>query len=165
MSTRKLVVPAPTAPVAPDAAVVASMTAHAEDVKAKQATARKSSTKVAPKAPRIASEASNARSDVAFQIARLRTQRDAITAQIRELQGVKASTPRATLAKADPKVVAAFFASTGMTRKQIAAAVGVSTSVIATVQSENGDRWSQQRFDLAKPLILAAAKKNAKAAK
>jgi hypothetical protein len=69
------------------------------------------------------------------------------------------ATPRTTAVKASPADVAAFFASTGLTRKQIAEAVGVSTSVIGTVQSESGDRWSLTRFEAAKPLILAAAKK------
>lgn len=68
------------------------------------------------------------------------------------------STPRTTAAKADPSEVAAFFKSTGLTVRQIADAVGVSTSVISTVQRENGDRWSAERFERAKPLILAAAK-------
>lgn len=64
-----------------------------------------------------------------------------------------AATPRATVQKADPAEVKAYFDSTGMTRKQLAAAVGVSTSVIATVQNPNGDRWSQVRYDAAKVLI------------
>ncbi len=72
--------------------------------------------------------------------------------------------PRQTVEKADPGEVAKFFASTGLNRKQIASAVGVSTSVIATVQNPTGDRWSRTRFEAAKPLILAAAKSMPKAA-
>lgn len=64
-------------------------------------------------------------------------------------------TPRVTLEKAAPETVAAYFASTGLTRKQLAAAAGVSTSVIATVQNENGDRWSQVTFE-AKQVLIAA---------
>lgn len=61
--------------------------------------------------------------------------------------------PRQVLEKADPTEVARYFESTGMTRKQLASAVGVSTSVIATVQNPKGDRWSAKRFADAKPLI------------
>src|SRR4051812_6424889 len=60
---------------------------------------------------------------------------------------------RATLLKADPGEVKAYFDSTGLTRKQFADAVGVTVSVIATVQNQNGDRWSQVRFEAAKILI------------
>lgn len=66
-----------------------------------------------------------------------------------------AATPRATVTKADPAEVKSYFDSTGLTRKQLAAAVGVSTSVIATVQNPNGDRWSQVRYEAAKVLIDA----------
>lgn len=64
-----------------------------------------------------------------------------------------ASAPRQVLEKADPIEVGKYFEQTGMTRKQLAAAVGVSTSVIATVQNPKGDRWSAKRFADAKPLI------------
>jgi hypothetical protein len=80
---------------------------------------------------------------------------DVVDAAIRRGTGA----PRSVAPKADPKVVASFFKSTGLSPKQIAAAVGVSTSVIGTVQRENGDRWSVVRFEAAKPLIVAAAKK------
>lgn len=70
-----------------------------------------------------------------------------------------AITVRATVAKADPTEVAAYFAATGLTRKQIAGAVGVSVSVIATVQNPKGDRWSQSRFEAAKVLIDAEAER------
>jgi hypothetical protein len=86
-----------------------------------------------------------------------------------------AATPKSTkkgarvfaggIPKADPKVVAAFFASTGLTRKQIAEALGVSTSLVGTVQKETGDRWSLTRFEAAQPVILAVAKKIAAKAK
>lgn len=72
--------------------------------------------------------------------------------------------PRHTKDKADPAAVAEFFASTGLSRKEIADAVGVSTSVISTVQNENGDRWSEARFEAAKPLILSAAERKRAAA-
>lgn len=62
--------------------------------------------------------------------------------------------PRVTLAKASPADVASFFASTGLTRKELANAAAVSTSVIATVQNEKGDRWSVITFEAKRALIL-----------
>lgn len=62
---------------------------------------------------------------------------------------------RITAVKAEPAAVAAYFESTGLTRKQIADAVGVTVSVIATVQNPNGDRWSEVRFQAAKIMIDA----------
>lgn len=59
---------------------------------------------------------------------------------------VKSPKERITLAKAAPADVAAYFGSTGLTRKELAAAAGVSTSVIATVQNAEGDRWSEVTF-------------------
>lgn len=67
-----------------------------------------------------------------------------------------AGIPRDTVEKADPDEVRAYFDSTGLTRAEIAAAVGVTTSVISTVQNPKGDRWSQARFERAKPLIASA---------
>lgn len=64
-----------------------------------------------------------------------------------------AGTARATLEKATPADVAAYFAQTGLTRKELAAAAKVSTSVIATVQNEKGDRWSVVTFE-AKRLMI-----------
>lgn len=61
--------------------------------------------------------------------------------------------PRVVLDKADPAEVAAYFASTGLPRKEIATAAGVSTSVIATVQNEKGDRWSTVTFEAKRTLI------------
>lgn len=66
-----------------------------------------------------------------------------------------AAGPRETLEKADPQTVAAYFESTGLTRKQLAGAAGVSTSVIATVQNEKGDRWSTKTFEAKRELIDA----------
>lgn len=63
--------------------------------------------------------------------------------------------PRVTLEKASPTDVASFFVSTGLTRKELAAAAGVSTSVIATVQNEKGDRWSTVTFEAKRALILS----------
>lgn len=65
--------------------------------------------------------------------------------------------PRVVLEKAEPADVAAYFAATGLSRKEIAAAAGVSTSVIATVQNPKGDRWSLKTFEAKKLLIDAAA--------
>jgi len=72
---------------------------------------------------------------------------------------------RAVVEKADSAVVAAYFSLTGLNRKEIADAVGVCVSVIATVQNPNGDRWSATRFAAAQILIDAyvAAKANASA--
>ena len=60
---------------------------------------------------------------------------------------------RATLEKAAPADVAAYFTQTGLTRKELAAAAKVSTSVIATVQNEKGDRWSVVTFEAKRALI------------
>lgn len=62
--------------------------------------------------------------------------------------------PRVVLDKAAPADVAAYFVETGLTRKELAAAAEVSTSVIATVQNEKGDRWSTVTF-AAKKLLIA----------
>lgn len=63
--------------------------------------------------------------------------------------------PRQVLEKVPPEEVAAYFASTGLARKQIAAAAGVSPSVIATVQNVNGDRWSRNTFEAKRVMIDA----------
>lgn len=68
---------------------------------------------------------------------------------------LRTASQRVTAVKAEPADVKTYFDSTGMTRAQIADAVGVTVSVIATVQNPNGDRWSQVRFDAAKILIDA----------
>lgn len=70
--------------------------------------------------------------------------------------------PRVLLDKAEPLEVAAFFESTGLTRKELAAAAEVSTSVIATVQNPKGDRWSLKTFEAKKVLIAAWTKAHAK---
>jgi len=62
---------------------------------------------------------------------------------------------RSLMVKADPLEVGTYFEATGLTRKEIADAVGVCVSVIATVQNPNGDRWSQTRYLAAKILIAA----------
>ena len=62
---------------------------------------------------------------------------------------------RTLMAKAEPVEVAAYFESTGLTRKELADAVGVCVSVIATVGNPNGDRWSATRFAAARILIDA----------
>lgn len=69
--------------------------------------------------------------------------------------------PRARLTMADPNVVKAYFESTGLTRKQLAGAAGVSTSVIATVQNTKvkddgsfvGDQWSEITFAVKRAMI------------
>jgi ribosome-binding protein aMBF1 (putative translation factor) len=66
--------------------------------------------------------------------------------------------PRKVTAKADPADVAKYFASTGLSRKELAAAIGVSTSLIGTVAKETGDRWSAERFAKARVQIDAAVK-------
>lgn len=68
---------------------------------------------------------------------------------------MRTASQRVTAVKAEPDAVKAYFDSTGLTRKQIADAVGVTVSVIATVQNPNGDRWSLVRFEAAKILIDA----------
>jgi hypothetical protein len=145
-------------------AIAASMEAHGAAVKAKQSTARAAS-RPTPK-PEPAAKAKPA-----ARIASLVAWRAKADAPAEVLEVVDAAikrgsaTPRSVMVKAEPAVVAAFFASTGLSRKEIAEAVGVTTSVIGTVTKENGDRWSLARFELAKPLILAAAKAKAKAVK
>ena len=62
---------------------------------------------------------------------------------------------RSVMVKAEPEAVAAYFLSTGLTRKELADAVGVTVSVIATVGNPNGDRWSLIRFNAARILIDA----------
>lgn len=62
---------------------------------------------------------------------------------------------RDTDIKAEPAMVEAYFDGTGLTRRQIADAVGVGMSVISTVTKEAGDRWSLVRFERAKVLIEA----------
>jgi len=77
--------------------------------------------------------------------------RDVVAAFGKKVKAAGAS--RATLEKADPAGVAEFFTSTGLTRKELAAAAKVSTSVIATVQNEKGDRWSVVTFEAKRALI------------
>jgi hypothetical protein len=162
-------------------AVAASMAAHEVAIKAKQAATRAADPAFAPtdrEAGPVAQPATvpprrggTARPSAAApeepdgRIGALVAWRKTATAPAEVLDVVDAAirrgtaTSRTTVAKAEPSAVAAFFASTGLTRKQIAEAVGVSTSVIGTVQKEEGDRWSLARFEAAKPLIVAAAKR------
>jgi hypothetical protein len=55
--------------------------------------------------------------------------------------------------KADPLEVRAYFASTGLSRRELGEIVGTGVGVIATVQNPNGDRWSTERFERARALI------------
>lgn len=71
---------------------------------------------------------------------------------------------RSLMPKAEPDAVREYFESTGLNRKELAAAVGVTVSVIATVQNPKGDRWSAARFEAAKPLIEAVVAAKAAAA-
>jgi hypothetical protein len=148
--------------------VVESMAAHSAAIKRKQSASRAAArpTPVKPASRPAAKRGVKAAAPKPdARIAALLAWRKTATAPAEVLEVVDAAirrgtaTPRTTVAKAGPSAVAAFFASTGLSRKQIADAVGVSTSVIGTVQKENGDRWSLARFEAAKPLILAAAKK------
>jgi hypothetical protein len=59
------------------------------------------------------------------------------------------------MAKADPLEVRAYFASTGLSRRELGKIVGTGVGVIATVQNPNGDRWSVERFERARALIDA----------
>lgn len=63
--------------------------------------------------------------------------------------------PRVQLEKAGFEEVGSYFLSTGLTRKELASAAKVSTSVIATVQNEKGDRWSTVTFEAKRALILS----------
>ncbi len=57
--------------------------------------------------------------------------------------------------KADPLEVRAYFASTGLNRRELGEIIGTGVGVIATVQNPNGDRWSIERFERARALIEA----------
>lgn len=63
--------------------------------------------------------------------------------------------PRQLKPKADPLEVRAYFASTGLSRRELGEIVGTGVGVIATVQNPNGDRWSTERFERARALIDA----------
>lgn len=60
-----------------------------------------------------------------------------------------AAGPRQLKPKADPLEVRAYFASTGLSRRELGQIVGTGVGVIATVQNPNGDRWSIERFERA----------------
>lgn len=66
-----------------------------------------------------------------------------------------AAGPRQLKPKADPLEVRAYFASTGLSRRELGEIVGTGVGVIATVQNPNGDRWSIERFEGARALIEA----------
>lgn len=153
---------------AADPTVAASMAAHSTAIKQRQSEARAAahpttSAPVATSRAKRSAKVEPPKPDA--RIAALVAWRKGAEAPAEVLDVVDAAirrgtaTPRAIVPKAEPSVVAAFFKSTGLAPKQIAEAVGVSTSVISTVQRENGDRWSLARFEAAKPLITAAAKK------
>jgi hypothetical protein len=127
-------------PAALDPAVVSSMENHAAAVKKSQATARASKR---PTAPGAAKTPTPTKTKAAAR---------AVAA------------PKKGSDKADPKEVAAYFASTGFSRKELAGVLGVSTSLIGTVAKESGDRWSAERFAKARVLIDAAVKAAAKRA-
>jgi hypothetical protein len=63
--------------------------------------------------------------------------------------------PRQLKPKADPLEVRAYFASTGLSRRELGEILGTGVGVIATVQNPNGDRWSVERFERARALIDA----------
>jgi hypothetical protein len=153
-----------TAPAATPS-VADSQAAHSAAVKAKQSAERKASRPTKPATADIdmgpVVNSDGTPTDATIEI--LRGWRATAEAPAEVLAVVDSAIrrgargPRSVKAKAEPAEVARFFVASGLTRKQIAAAVGVTTSVIATVQNENGDRWSAERFERAKPLILAAA--------
>lgn len=66
-----------------------------------------------------------------------------------------AASPRQLKPKADPLEVRAYFASTGLSRRDLGEIVGTGVGVIATIQNPNGDRWSIERFERARALIEA----------
>ena len=66
-----------------------------------------------------------------------------------------AAGPRPLKPKADPLEVRAYFASTGLSRRELGEIIGTGVGVIATVQNPNGDRWSVERFERAQALIEA----------
>lgn len=68
---------------------------------------------------------------------------------------VASSGSRVLKPKADPLEVRAYFASTGLSRRELAGIVGTGVGVIATVQNPKGDRWSTERFKRARALIDA----------
>jgi hypothetical protein len=70
-------------------------------------------------------------------------------------QAIAGQGARAVKPKADPQEVRAYFASTGLSRRELGAIVGTGVGVIATVQNPNGDRWSVERFERARALIDA----------
>lgn len=74
---------------------------------------------------------------------------------------VRQAVVRDTTEKAEPAMVKAYFEKTGLSMAEIASAVGVTRSVISTVQLEKGDRWSLARFERAKVLIEDARRAKA----
>jgi len=161
-STKQIAMPSPAATAPPDDDVKASQAAHAATVREAQSTARSAGRAAPARMPRRAATATPREPDSGLD--ELIAWRGTAVAPVAVLEAVDGAirrglaTPRTIVPKADPATVAAFFKSTGLSVKQIAAAVGVSPSVISTVTRENGDRWSVARFEAAKPLILAAAK-------
>jgi hypothetical protein len=140
--TKVIAIPTDAAPPAmPDPAVVASMENHAAVVKKSQATARAAKRPTAPEAGKPSTP----------------TKPKAAARAV--------AAPKKGSDKADPTEVAAYFASTGLTRKELAAVLGVSTSLIGTVAKDSGDRWSAERFAKARVQIDAAVKAAAKRAK
>ncbi|MEP7082461.1 MAG: hypothetical protein ABI841_05745 [Chloroflexota bacterium] len=74
-----------------------------------------------------------------------RARREAAKAAAKK-PAAKPPTPRAAKAHADPARVRAYFETTGLSRKEIAAVLGKSTGLIAHVTRDTGDRWSIERF-------------------
>src|SRR5437867_3099242 len=98
-------------------AVAASMAAHATEVKAKQTEARRRS------APKVEAKPTTAKPDA--RLAALVAWRKTADAPSEVLDVVDvairrgSATPRATMAKAEPKEISAFFKSTGLSMKAI----------------------------------------------
>ena len=156
------------APATPEEAVARAHQSHAAAVRRTQTSARAGARPTAAKADtRATATMPDAR------VAALTAWRKSADAPAVVLEAVDAAikrgtaTKRETMPKADPMAVKKFFETLRMTRKEIAGALGISTSVVAVVQnpSPTADRWSKARFDRARPVLLAASKKIAKKTK
>jgi hypothetical protein len=152
-------VPSPAATSTPDRDITASQAAHAAKLRKDQSRSRSVARATAAAAAKPASSAKPIEPD-----ARLTEQtawRASANAPEVVLEVIDAAvkrgsaTPRTIMAKSDPGEVAAWFAATGLTRKQLAAAAGVSASLIGTVQSARGDRWSTETWSAKRRMIEA----------
>jgi hypothetical protein len=150
--------------------VAASRAAHAEALKSKQRAERATEPKPGKLPAKPAKPAAGALDPRIAALAEWRDANPNSPTEVLEVvdaaiaRGSRAPRSASTVEKADPNGVKAYFESTGLNRKELAAIVGVSTSVIATVQNPNGDRWSAARFERAKVTIAAHLAETAKSA-